>query len=150
MQMGLDLAWASRIGLAAAACSRAIETAERDKVIPRPKAYIRHARDVVDGEGALMARWTFEVAVIEEFPHCRISWGPTIVLPPPSKRTEVLDRLEGMIDIANMLWGEASGQRRWTADQLAGAPPGAPPPGTVQMNMPPRYRGRFHPWDHPW
>jgi hypothetical protein len=147
-EWALDLPWAARIGRAAAASANAIETAERDKVIPRPKAYIRHARDIVDGEGAPMGRWTFEVAVIEEFPHCRVTWGDTVVLPPVSKRDEMLGHLESMVDLANMLWGEASGGgRRWSADELAGRPPWAPRPGTVQMNMAPSYRGRYHPWD---
>ena len=124
---------ASRIVWAARSLDRAIDAAERDTVLPKARVCINH----------WIGERLFEIAIVVEHPYLSIQWGDVCLLPVPSKRDELLFALgEILADLVLAMRG--SGMRRWSEDELAGAPPGAPPPGVVQMNLAPQYRGRFH------
>ncbi len=123
IEWGLDAAGAAKIGRLAAACARAIDTAERTTTAPMARAYIKRPLDMLDDRGAFLCQWTFEVATVAEFPYLSVRWGDILVRPGPTKRAELLNHLEEMGDLASTMLGNARGPQ-YGPDALAGRPPG--------------------------
>jgi len=155
---------AGYIARQAASLLRAIDDAERAKVKPEAKEYIRFECDDTDAGPVL-----FVASAIEAFPHCRIIWGDVVVEPPPAKRTEFLGALERMDEIVRALgpgFGVPTGKRS-LASQLANSSMGKPPkvhyssefgrpdrrdaPPPPSMSLSDRYRMKdYRDWRPPW
>ena len=84
-----------------------------------------------------MGQWVFEVATIEVFPYCSVRWGDMVVIPPPTKRDEMLGHLEALGDLADVLRGSAGGGQLGP-DALVGGPPGGARTGSLGERYQPR------------